>query len=104
MENIINNINQNMDIYLLFYLLLGFVLGLFLRKMVKLFFTVVLLMLLAVIYNHYSITQDDVNQVMGLVNIMIQKVTYLLKYLYNTLTFLKVSAIIIGFLLSLLIT
>ena len=103
MENIINNITHNMDIYLLVYLLLGFILGLFLKKMVKLFFILVLLLLLVVIYNHYSISHDDISQVMVHVDSMIQKVTYWLKYLYNTLTFLKVSAIILGVIVSLLI-
>jgi len=103
LENIINNITHNMDIYLLVYLLLGFILGLFLKKMVKLFFILVLLFLLVVIYNHYSISHDDVSQVMVLIDSMLQKVTYWLEYLYNTLTFLKVSAIILGVIVSLLI-
>lgn len=103
MENSIMNINQYLDIYLLLYVVLGFIIGLFIRRMVKLFFIVALLLLFIVIYNHYSITHDDINQLMGLIDFMLQKVTFLIKYLYNTLTFLKVSAIIIGFLLSLLI-
>ncbi len=92
-----------MDIYTLLYLLFGFLLGFFIKKMIKLFFFVAILLLIIVLYDHYSITHDDISHITAILNYMTQKIIYLIKYLYNTLTFLKVSAIILGVIVSLLI-
>jgi len=104
LENFLDNFVQKMDIYLLIYAGIGFVLGLFFKKAAKLFLFIILLLLIAVIYNHYSISQDDMNHIMVLINNMVQKVTFFIKYIYNILTISKVTAIIIGFFFSLLIT
>jgi len=100
MSNFFVNISQYIDVNLFFYLIGGALLGLFVRRAIKIFLFISILLFATLLYNHYAPSGIEIKGAMAIVNSLLQKVTLVIKYIYNALTISKLSAIIIGIILS----